>query len=81
MSIPEYHIFTRDGDALAEVDEVLRTLQARGLSAQAAGFHKYLHVTRAGQTVVFLESRQAPLAAALRGRPGWREPGDEALPS
>lgn len=79
MSRPEYHILTREGDALAEVDAALAALQARGVSREAAGFHKYLHVTRAGQTVVFVESRQSPLAAELRGRPGWHEPGDVGL--
>ena len=79
MSRPEYHIFTKDGDARAEVDAVLAGLAERGMTREAAGFNKYLHVTRAEQTVVFVDSRESPLSAALRGRPGWREPGDEPL--
>ncbi|HEX2093465.1 MAG TPA: hypothetical protein VHG28_13755 [Longimicrobiaceae bacterium] len=39
------------------------------------GFHKYLFVTKADSTVVMVESPQSPLACALRGRPGWQEPG------
>lgn len=74
-----YHVLTREGDACAEVDHALRALQARGVPREASGFHKCLHVTRAGQTVVMVERRDSPLAAELRVRPGWREPGDAPL--
>ena len=73
-----FHVMTRRGDARAEVDDALRALEARGVSRAAAGFHKYLHVTQADQTVVMVARRDAPLAAELRGR-GWSEPGDEPL--
>jgi hypothetical protein len=79
MAGAPFHVFTKDGDALAEVDDALRALAARGVTREASGFAKYLHVTQAQQTVVMLESRESPLAAELRGRPGWREPGDVPL--
>lgn len=79
MAGDAYHVLTRDGDGCAEVDGVLRALEARGTSREAAGFVKYLYVTRAEQTVVMVRDRASPLAAELRGRPGWREPGDAAL--
>jgi hypothetical protein len=74
-----YHVLTRGGDARAEVDDALRALEARGVSREASGFHKYLHVTRAEQTVVMVARRDCPLAAELRGRRGWSEPGDVPL--
>jgi hypothetical protein len=73
-----FHVMTKGGDARGEVDDVLRALEARGVTRAAAGFHKYLHVTRAEQTVVMATRRDSPLAAELRGR-GWSEPGDEPL--
>jgi hypothetical protein len=73
-----FHVMTKRGDALAEVDDALRALGERGVSREAAGFHKSMHVTRADQTVVMVGGRDAPLAAELRGR-GWSEPGDEPL--
>ena len=71
-----HHVLTKSGDARAEVDEALRTLEARGVSREASGFHKYLHVTRAEQTVVMVMRRDSPLAVELRGHRGWGEPGD-----
>jgi hypothetical protein len=66
------HIFTRNGDARAEVDALVRELGTA--TAADAGLHKMLYVTRADQTVVFLASAEIPIAAALRRRTGWREP-------
>ncbi len=78
MNPPEYPVFIRPGDARAEVDRILAELKAVHGSAGAAGFHKYLYVTKADQTVVFVTDRNAPLATALRGRPGWQEPSEKA---
>jgi hypothetical protein len=74
-----YHVLIRSGDALAEVEEALRALEARGVSREAAGFHKVMHVTQARQTVVMADDRDAPIAAELRSRRGWTEPGDLPL--
>lgn len=74
MTAPAFPIFTRRGDARAEVDRILEDLKPVHGSAEAAGFHKYLYVTNANQTVVFVTVRDSPLAAALRGRSGWQEP-------
>ena len=74
-----YHVLVKPGDARPEVDDALRALAARGVSREASGFHKYLHVTRAEQTVVMVERRDSPLSAELRARPGWKEPGDVPL--
>jgi hypothetical protein len=74
-----FHVLTRSGDARAEVDDALRALAARGVAREASGFHKYLHVTQAEQTVVMVAARDCPLAAELRGRTGWGEPGDVPL--
>jgi len=78
MAAPS-HVFIKDGDALAEADDALRALAARGVAREASGFVKYMHVVQAKQTVVMVESRDSPLSAELRGRPGWREPGDVPL--
>lgn len=72
--MPTYPVFVKRGDARAEVDRLLREL---GLDAEAAGLHKYIHVTGASQTVVMVTAPGAPLAAALRGRAGWAEPETE----
>jgi hypothetical protein len=74
-----YHVLIKKGDALAEADAALKALEGRGVSREAAGFHKYMHVTQAEQTVVMVRHRDSPLAAELRGRPGWAEPGDVPL--
>jgi hypothetical protein len=66
---------TKSGDARAEVDGALDALAGRGVSRAASGFHKYLHVTKVEQTVVLVGARDCPLAAELRGRTGWGEPG------
>lgn len=72
------HVLTREGDALAEVEAALARLAAGGVGREAAGLHRMFHVVRAGQTVVMVTSSAAPLAAALRALPGWREPGAAA---
>ncbi len=74
-----YHVFTQAGDAVGEVEAALKALQARGVSKGDAGLYKCMYVTRADQTVLMTESRGTPLAAEMRGRPGWREPGDQPL--
>ena len=74
-----YHVMTKRGDARGEVDGALRALAARGVSREASGFHKYLHVTNAEQTVVMVRGRDCALAAALRAIAGWGEPGDNPL--
>lgn len=79
MEQAPYHVFIKKGDARGEVDAALKALQGRGISREDAGFHKYMHVTQAEQTVVMVQRRDSPLAAELRGRPGWSEPGDVPL--
>jgi hypothetical protein len=71
----ESYIFVRPGDATAEVEEMARRLRGQHGSDEAAGFVKYLYVTRANQTVVFLAGPDTPFAAELRARRGWLEPG------
>lgn len=68
---PEYPVFVRRGDARPEVDRLLAELQS---APDQAGFHKYVYVARADQTVVMVATRDAPLARALRAREGWSEP-------
>ena len=79
MSQGPAHIFIKKGDALREVDAALARCAQRGLDRAAAGFNKYLFATQADQTIVFLASRDAPLAVELRALPGWSEPGDQPL--
>jgi len=79
MSQSPSHIFIKKGDALREVDAALERCAARGVDRAAAGFNKYLFATQADQTIVFLASRDAPLAGELRALRGWAEPGDEPL--
>ncbi len=79
MSHGPSHIFIKKGDALREVDAALARCAERGVDRAAAGFVKYLFATQADQTIVFLTSRGAPLAAELRTLGGWSEPGDEEL--
>lgn len=75
MPAPEYHVLMHRGDALAEVDRVLADLRRQHGADVETGFHKYVFVTKAESTVVMVESADSLLARALRGRPGWQEPG------
>ncbi len=79
MSDTVYHVFTKRGDALHEVEGAVAALKARGTPREAAGMYKGMYVTRADQTVVMTESAESPLALELRGLPGWSEPGDRPL--
>ncbi len=78
MNHPAYPVFIKRGDARAEVDRILEELKRTHGSAESAGFQKYLHVTKANQTVVMVTGRDTPLAAALRGRAGWLEPTEQS---
>lgn len=78
MTQPQYPVFIKRGDARAEVDRVLDELKRAHGSSSAVGFHKYLHVANANQTVVMVTGRDTPLAAALRGRAGWLEPTEQS---
>lgn len=73
------HVFLKRGDARGEVDAALARLAARGVPREAAGLDKCIHVTQAEQTVLMVDGRDAPLAAEMRGKPGWTEPGDVPL--
>lgn len=75
MSTPEYHVFTRRGDSRSEVDRLLAELKRAHGADVDAGFHKYMYVTKADLTVVMLHPGESLLSRALRGRPGWTEPG------
>jgi hypothetical protein len=75
MSTPEYHVFTRKGDSRPEVDRLLAELKRAHGANVDAGFHKYMYVTKADLTVVMLHPGEFLLSRALRGRPGWTEPG------
>ena len=79
MSAPVYHVFTKPGDVLHELEAAIAALASRGVAREAAGMYRGMYVTRADQTVVMTESRDSPLAIELRGVPGWREPGDVPL--
>jgi hypothetical protein len=78
MSEP-YHVFIKSGDSVREVEAALDALKGRGVSRDGAGLYKCMYVTRANQTVLMTETRDTALAAEMRGRPGWMEPGDQAL--
>lgn len=62
-------VFVRPGDGRDEVDRLVRE------AGPGSGFEKYFYVARADQTVVMVAGREVPLAALLRARPGWTEPG------
>ncbi len=78
MSEP-YHVFIKGGDAVREVEGALDALKKRGVARHDAGLYKCMYVTRANQTVLMTESSATALAAEMRGRPGWSEPGDKPL--
>ena len=75
MSAPESHVFTKKGDARAEVDKAVAELKRAHGPDVDAGFGKYMYVTKADMTVVMVGAADSLLAAALRVRPGWTEPG------
>lgn len=75
MSAPDYHVLVHRGDAIAEVDRLLAELKRRHGAEADTGFHKYMYVTKADSTVVMVASAGSLLAHALRGLPGWQEPG------
>lgn len=75
MPAPEYHVLVRKGDARSEVDRLLAELKRAHGADVDAGFHKYMYVTKSDMTVVMARAADSLLAAALRGRPGWTEPG------
>lgn len=79
MSGIVYHVFTRAGDAVREVEAALKALEGRGVTREGAGLYKCMYVTRADQTVLMTESRSSALAEEVRGRGGWAEPGDRPL--
>lgn len=79
MSEVVYHVFTKPGDAVSEVEAAIQALKLRGVSKQDAGLYKCMYVTRADQTVLMTESPDSALAAEVRGRGGWMEPGDRPL--
>jgi hypothetical protein len=74
MSDQDYFVLIRRGDATAEVESALRQ---SGLSAERAGVHRMLFVTRAHQTVVMARDARAPIVALLLER-GWTAPGSDA---
>jgi len=69
----QYVVLIRAGDAIAEVDQGLRSL---GIAAEAAGLHRVLFVTRANQTVAMVHHLDTPIATLLLGR-GWTAPGTD----
>jgi hypothetical protein len=71
VSDAEYLVLVRQGDVTREVTSALRDL---GMTAEAAGLHRALFVTRANQTVVMAKDANVPIAAALLAR-GWSAPG------
>lgn len=79
MSDAVFHVFTRAGDAVREVEAALDALKKRGITRDGAGLYKCMYVTRADQTVLMTESRDSVLAKEVRARGGWMEPGDKPL--
>jgi hypothetical protein len=79
MSEIVYHVFTKPGDAVREVEAALQALKTRGISKQDAGLYKCMYVTRADQTVLMTETADSALATEVRARGGWMEPGDKPL--
>ena len=75
MATPVFPVFIAHGDVRAEIDRLVKTLAP---TTAGAGLHKYFYVAKANQTVVMATARDAPLAAALRGRPEWSEPVEPA---
>jgi hypothetical protein len=76
MNQQPFHIFTKAGDARAELESIVQELGPG--PPHGKGLHKVLHVSRAAQTVVFVTGAATPLATALRSRAGWIEPDRRA---
>lgn len=70
-----HHVFTKKGDARAEVDKGVAELKRMHGPDVDTGFNKYMYVTKADMTVVMVGAAGSLLAGVLRGRPGWTEPG------
>ncbi len=68
-----YHVLTRRGDALSDIEREVARLGSR----EAAGLHRYFYVSRANQTVVMATHADAPIARALRAHPAWDEPSEQ----
>src|SRR4028119_2052262 len=70
MATAPHHVFTKAGDACAEVDDALRALAARGVTREASGYVKCMPGTRAAQAAGMGAPRGAGAggAAALRAR-------------
>jgi hypothetical protein len=75
MPAPESHVFTKKGDARAEVDRALAEMKRMHGPDVDTGFNKYMYVTKADMTVVMVGAADSLVATALRGRAGWTEPG------
>lgn len=73
--MPAYTVFIKRGDARPELDRILREI---GGAPEAAGLHKYIFAAAASHTVAMVTAADAPLAARLRGSPGWLEPDSRA---
>ena len=70
-----HHVFTKKGDARAEVDKALAEMKRMYGPDVDVGFGKYMYVTKADMTVVMVGAADSLLAGVLRRRPGWTEPG------
>lgn len=67
-------VFTRAGDAVGEVQELVARLAAEHGSEREAGLHRVVYASRAGMTVVMVTTVGSPLARELRSRAAWAEP-------
>jgi hypothetical protein len=70
-NVSDYHILIRQGDASAEIEQLLREAGPN----EPTGLRRYYYVSRANQTIVMTTDANAPIARRLREREGWREPG------
>lgn len=69
----DYHVLTRRGDALPDIEREVARLGSR----EEAGLYRYFYVSRANQTVVMATHADAPIARALRALPDWDEPVED----
>jgi hypothetical protein len=72
--VSDHPVFTRPGDAVGEVRELVKRLAETHGSEAAAGLHRLLFVSRARMTVVMVTHADSPLARELRSREEWTEP-------